>query len=540
MSDDSVNFDEFEALLEGQDFAQVGVIVCVGLGPRASWPKRIREVTDTLILAYEPRERIRRQYRNVKGCLVSATLTQLRARMRAAAEDLDGDVLRLHDHTAPDDDVIAVQDAWSEAVRSADHKNMCSIFSAQDRVSQFLESFDLFVGYPPINHLVDVFAGKAGVVVGAGPSLDLNLAVLAEHRDKFVVACVNTSWPALESVGIIPDLVVICEAKQVSTTISDIPSLPKTIMVPGLHVHRDTWDLPWRKVAPALSNEGIFGEWATKILGVPPAFIGSSAACLAAGVLHLLGCDPIVLVGCDCAPSGSKLYSDVAAFAGTTVEHQEDGTTVITKSDAKLGVEDVGPRSRTGIMETVETWSWDRSERIESVLLYDQIRQWFEEVGDVWKGRRLVNATEGGAHILNWDHVPLTDVVADLEPLGFCARTAVCDALDAVDYGDGKSTVDIVTDAVNEQIEGAQNVGDLAREGIGLMRRAREVQQEIVTSGHKADLLDAFTWGQVEQARRRGDRPIFDIFQEIFQEIERGSIELKTKLETTKDRINEH
>ena len=92
--------------------------------------------------------------------------------------------------------------------------------------------------------------------------------------------------------------------------------------------------------------------------------------------------------------------------------------------------------------------------------------------------------------------------------------------------------------AIQKQIDGSQKIGKLAREGVTLMKRAREIQSEIKESGEGGDLLDAYTWGFIEQARKKGDRPIFDVFEDMFKEIERGSVELNAELEKTKERID--
>ncbi|MHC4644073.1 MAG: 6-hydroxymethylpterin diphosphokinase MptE-like protein [Planctomycetota bacterium] len=525
---------DLDKLLSEYDWTHVDLVLVAGLGSRALRPKKIREKTSAPILVFEPNEKLRKQYQLVKHCLVSATATSLRARLRHFAGDVYGEVLFVADHEQDSETASVVQTCWGEATEAVKHKNHSAIYTAQSRVTAMLSSLDLLVQHPPINHLHGTFEGMHGVVVGAGPSLDKNIDVLKEHRDKFVVAAVNSSWPALDAVGIEPDFVVICEAKPVGSSIESIPSLSRTILVPGLHVHRDTWDLPWMRIAPALSNEGLFGSWATKMLDVLPAPIGGSTCCLAAGIFAMLGCSSIILVGNDCAPDDGKLYCNDAAFAGTTVVSDSTGTRVI-KSDTKLSIDDIN-KSRESWSSTVETWSWDKSRKIQSLLMYDALRQWFEEVGEHWKKHvRIVNATEGGAHMEHWEHVPLIDVVEDLESTEFSPREFICEELSKV----MSCAKDKVAKSIDTQITGAKRVGDLAREGIKLMKRAREIQTEIKSIGHGGDLLDAYTWGPVEQARRKGDRPVFDVFQEMFQEIDQGSVELIRELTGTKDRIND-
>lgn len=589
----------FDQWLETADFSGVDVIVMIGLGPNGDRAKRLRERTVASIHVYEPREKIREKYALVERCLVSSTPLRLRARTRAAAQEAFGDIVLIKDDSevsaierdAGVDAVRDVEEAWEEAKLAAWYKFHGAVYTADRRVRSTMEGLDLLFRHPPVNLLEGKLSGRAGVVVGAGPSLDRNIAVLAEHRERFLVAAVNTSLPALEAAGIEPDVVVVCEAKPVGASIAGIPSIRKAILIPGIHASRDTWELPWRRIAPAFSDEGIFGLWVRQLFDFHPVPIGGSSCCLAAGALYLLGCDPIVLVGNDCAPSGGQLYSSHAAFAGTTVDIADDAAT-ITKSDAKLAVEDVGRKERTVTSPTIETWSWDRSERITNILIYDGLRQWFEEMAEQWSDRRLINATEGGAHILGWEHIALSDAVKGLEPLGDQR-----DDLDELLSGCDAPMREKALEGLAEQIDGARRMVEVTRRGVQIMSRCEEIQKEMSSAGAdpmsgwswdlveqrrhdgsdrlfdalatqfdamdgaaelaelmrearelqrdpimtspSAMLLDAYSWGFLEQSRRRRDLGVFGIFKGMMSELERGATELIPLLEETMERVNE-
>lgn len=57
------------------------------------------------------------------------------------------------------------------------------------------------------SHNLEVFDKKPVFLLGAGPSLQKNIAFLRENQDKFIVAAVFGTMPLLEKEGIIPDFI---------------------------------------------------------------------------------------------------------------------------------------------------------------------------------------------------------------------------------------------------------------------------------------------------------------------------------------------
>jgi hypothetical protein len=435
------------------------------------------------------------------------------------------------------DEMATVERIWTESASGEYMHLAAALGGSKERMASTLDVIDLLPRYPLINGCIGALDGMAGVVVGAGPSLDRNIDMLREHRGKFVVAAVNSSLPALDAAGIVPDLVIVAEAKNVLPSIQDSPSIREAIMVPGIHVHPSTWALPWRAIAPAISDEGGYGTWLRHVVDCVPVPIGGSAATIAGGVLYLLGCDPIVLVGNDCAVDAStgRMYASGAAYASTTAEvvTDSDGDEVgvrIVRDDAKLAC-DTSLLGRTECRDVlwplVRVKGWHGTE-IASVLVYDGLRQWWEEIGEAWSlHRELINATEGGAHIEHWECRTLADVCADLEVLTFDPREILLDKLGELAAPSRQK----IRDAMTEQKIGAERIGELAREGVSLLRRAREIQIAITELHHDGDLLDAYSWGDVETIKKtHGDKPILEVLGETFAALEKNAAELASRL----------
>ncbi|AGF58282.1 hypothetical protein B0P06_003403 [Clostridium saccharoperbutylacetonicum] len=70
--------------------------------------------------------------------------------------------------------------------------------------------------YPAIDELInELKSNKTYIVTAAGPSLDLELCLVKEHREKFNIISVGSSLKSLMSNGIKPDAIVILDGKEV-------------------------------------------------------------------------------------------------------------------------------------------------------------------------------------------------------------------------------------------------------------------------------------------------------------------------------------
>lgn len=66
----------------------------------------------------------------------------------------------------------------------------------------------------PVDELQEDFKGKDVFLIAAGPSLDKNVALLKERRDKSIVLAVGTVFRKLMRMGIAPDYVIVTDANE--------------------------------------------------------------------------------------------------------------------------------------------------------------------------------------------------------------------------------------------------------------------------------------------------------------------------------------
>lgn len=243
--------------------------------------------------------------------------------------------------------------------------------------------------YTPLMRAAGPFAERGrcvpGYVVAAGPSLDRNIEELRCARG--LICAVNSSVGALYRAGIVPHMVAVIEAHNMSAQLRDLPPEYRRLLISGVHVHPAVHDIEWRRRLLAVHDCGDLSHWLSDVLDEQEFGLGGSVATLAFMTLVILGCDPIVLVGQDCAGT--------AHATGAGLE--------------RICLDQLAPEP----MHTVTAWGGDGE--VETTVVFDTFRLWYEETAQALAGhRRLINATEGGARIGGFEEFALADVVAEL------------------------------------------------------------------------------------------------------------------------------
>ncbi len=164
---------------------------------------------------------------------------------------------------------------------------------------------------PGINILKNSGKGRPGILVSAGPSLDLILPHLHRLQKEFLIACVDTAFPILRQNNIQPDYVFSLDPQIDSAAhFVDYPAgKTRLIFMPGSN-HNVLKNFSGERYV--VYKEDPSNEPAMKEKGLTRA--GGSVACLGLDMLIHFGCDPIFLTGQDCAFSGNRYYSSQSQF----------------------------------------------------------------------------------------------------------------------------------------------------------------------------------------------------------------------------------
>lgn len=170
--------------------------------------------------------------------------------------------------------------------------------------------------------------GRAAVVVSAGPSLERNIALLAQPgvRDRVVIIAVQTALKTLLSRGIRPHFVTALDHSAIGTrfyeglSAADVegvtlviepkvnPAIPEAFPGDIISVDDKYLDL---LLGPQLTPHRRIGETTG---AVPP---GATVAHLAYYLARFMGCEPVALVGQDLGFTDGQYYASGAAIHDT-------------------------------------------------------------------------------------------------------------------------------------------------------------------------------------------------------------------------------
>ncbi len=239
--------------------------------------------------------------------------------------------------------------------------------------------------------LAGKFSGLPAILVAAGPSLDKNVKLLAEAKDKALIIAVDSALPTLVANGVMPDLV---------GTIDPLELIFEKVAGVAPQIH-DTSLLcmSWAsskmvKFFPADQVFWCFGSkpieaWMATLLGNNLLTPGANTvAHLNFMAAIIMGCSPIVFVGQDLAFSSTKSHS----------------------SHAVLQTKDLGDALQKGNENTVWLDGIDGG-KVLSDRGFLSNKLFFEKMIKQEADHHYINATEGGAHIQGTEVMPLQAVL---------------------------------------------------------------------------------------------------------------------------------
>ncbi|MCK4658800.1 MAG: motility associated factor glycosyltransferase family protein [Phycisphaerae bacterium] len=241
---------------------------------------------------------------------------------------------------------------------------------------------------PPISIFQQAFQGRPAIIVSAGPSLRKNIHLLPQAKGRAVICAVQTVLKPLLQHGIRPDFVTSLDYHEISKRyFEDIGDLSDVHLIAE---PKATWHVVDAYPGPVslLDNDFahlLVGKQLAGRAGLPA---GATVAHLAFYFLRYLGCDPIIFIGQDLAYTGHVYY-----VPGVEM-HQSW-------------------RSEINRFNTMEMREWERLVRSRSILrkikdqtgqeiytdelLFTYLEQFEKDLSGA--SMRVINATEGGAHI---------------------------------------------------------------------------------------------------------------------------------------------
>lgn len=226
-----------------------------------------------------------------------------------------------------------------------------------------------------INSFYDSFTGRPAIIVSAGPSLNKNVRLLNEIKEKAVIICVDTALKVLLKENITPHFIVTIDGKLInyekfkSIKYNDIP----LVYTPKCY-YEILRNHTGEKVLFSSSDDYV-RLLMEKHFGIQLGTLesGGSVANNACSFARKLGADPIIFIGQDLAYTNNRSHADGSMY---------DGKNDIDTKKQYMQVEGIDgkPVSTNGVFYV--------------------FKQWFEKtIKEDDSGRGYINATEGGAKI---------------------------------------------------------------------------------------------------------------------------------------------
>jgi SAM-dependent methyltransferase len=282
-----------------------------------------------------------------------------------------------------------------------------------------LRNADAIVREGDANALKGLFTGVPALVVGAGPSLDRNIADIAPHRDRVVIIAADTSLRPLLAAGIEPDIVVATDPTETNARhLNDLPPCPRTHLVAEGSVDAESLPHfagrtlffriadhhPWPWLRQAGHDRGHLRAWGSVLTTVFDLALE-------------MGCEPIVFAGADLAFTGGRPYA-----RGTTYEE-------VWHRNEMWGqpLEECWSAAIAGWPETHEIGVTGQNVRTAPHLR--SFRDWIAAEAAKATGRTIINGTGGGILVgAGIDQRSLAEVLSGRPALGSSVGSRVAEA----------------------------------------------------------------------------------------------------------------
>ena len=164
-------------------------------------------------------------------------------------------------------------------------------------------NLDVILSNKNISILEKLFEGLPGIVVGAGPSLEKNIDLIARNRTRYPLFCTDRAFKKLHAVGVIPHFTVVIDFQDEVADFFEGMPVDKSVLCVSVKASPRVSALPWRKKLYFLVfdndkgfNQTLLNLTQRKLVGMPGGVVCGNTAYMLA---RWSGCNPIAFVGCD-------------------------------------------------------------------------------------------------------------------------------------------------------------------------------------------------------------------------------------------------
>ncbi len=260
--------------------------------------------------------------------------------------------------------------------------------------NNFLTNLPEIKRNPGVVVLAKKFLDLPAIVVGAGPSLDKNIYLLKQVKDKAVIIACDAALKSLLEQDIFPSLVVCLDPQEeITKFITGISHQGMTLVAPTI-VHPQVLKV-WKSKIVFYNQHApdipILSEIQNKFQQVGALTPGGSVLSVAYHLAFEMGCSPIIFLGQDLSYPHSKTYSQ----SGENSEERLNETMV---------------RQKENIVYETDM----HGERLPTLKSMAVSKQWFNWAFTTWKRDNpleIINSSEAGILIDHCTLMPLTAAI---------------------------------------------------------------------------------------------------------------------------------
>ncbi len=283
------------------------------------------------------------------------------------------------------------------------------IDSRLDWLKNYFANLGSFAAYPSVGVLEGKLRGVPLVIVGAGPSLRKNAALLAGIKDRAFIVSAITAYKSLLGYGVTPHAVIAGEKVDLKEYFDggeddrEIRLILSEVSHPAMFSRKARGKFIFYSPYIALSLEQA-GLWGSRSF----VSIGGSVTTAMFDMGVAFGCDPIIFIGQDLAFGDGTSHAGGGVYDRQRVEIDEEKGIVVVREHYISG-------HRRTMNHKLQWLKGLDGKPVPSKYDWVTFHQWFERymvlLKEQFPGIRVYNSTEGGAYIKGMEHLPLKDVI---------------------------------------------------------------------------------------------------------------------------------
>ncbi|MCL6589529.1 MAG: DUF115 domain-containing protein [Firmicutes bacterium] len=173
---------------------------------------------------------------------------------------------------------------------------------------------------PAIRHFLGRFKNIPAIIVSAGPSLEKNVRLLNDVKEKALIICAGSSIRAMKRNGVSPHFQLAVDPHEINARLYNDLDLEDLYFLYCFNFYYGVVEKLRGKKIIFQTNAEIFPAFVAEKLGYQFGDLNSGFSCAHTcfDLAYLLGCNPIILIGQDLAYTGNKRYAE-----GHLTSHQK-------------------------------------------------------------------------------------------------------------------------------------------------------------------------------------------------------------------------